>query len=79
MNAPAVSWQKIRAFLLPTLLLAVAFSLALLSSAARAQGQPYASGFLAVCSLALAAVSSILLIPSSSCSLSRVAATRLIR
>ncbi len=63
MNAPAVSWQKIRAFLLPTLLLAIAFSLALLSSAARAQGQPYASGFLAVCSLALAAVSSILLIP----------------
>ncbi len=64
MATSAVStWHKLRPFVWPSLLLASAFLLALLSSAARGQGQHRASAFLALFSLALAAVSSFLLIP----------------
>ncbi len=57
------TWKNLRPFLLPSLLLVLAFFLALLSSAARAQGQFYASAFLAMASLVLAAVSSFFLVP----------------
>lgn len=63
METFAGAWKNVRPLLLPSLLLVAAFALALLSSAARGQGQHYASAFLALTSLALAGVSSFLLVP----------------
>ncbi len=54
---------SIRTFFFPTMLLAAALVTALVSSLARRDGQFYASAFLALLSLVLAAISSVVLIP----------------
>lgn len=63
MRLTASQRANIRAYLWPTLLLGGALAMALVSSVARRDGQYYASAFLALLSLALAAVSSVALIP----------------
>ena len=52
-----------RSLVLASLLLASAFVLALVSSLARQEGQPYASAFFALSSLVLAGISSAILVP----------------
>lgn len=63
MGASARLRANFKAFFFPSLLLAGALATALVSSVARRDGQFYASAFLALLSLLLAAVSSVLLIP----------------